>query len=217
MRWRNAKGPRSSTNPTTTATTSRRWPQRPGLAASRAPPRRSGRPLRPGVPRCVRTGRGHGVRESDAGPRLDSCSPPVDVAEIDRVMGDGAPRSWPWRLAVARWLAAVPEVHPHTAGPRLVKTVHGSMALRWLRREVEPDATLVIVRHPANVIGSWRDLGWGLQRFGWRRPGHVGRARPRARRIRDPMSRPRSSSGVPGSSVCSRTLCFELRRNPAWR
>jgi hypothetical protein len=95
---------------------------------------------------------------------------PVDVAEIDRVMGDGAPRSWPWRLAVARWLAAGPEVHPHTAGPRLVKTVHGSMALRWLRREVEPDATLVIVRHPANVIGSWRDLGWGLQRFGWRRP-----------------------------------------------
>lgn len=95
---------------------------------------------------------------------------PVDLTEIDRVMGEGAPRRWPWRLAVARELAASPEVHPHAAGPRLVKTVHAAMALGWLLEEVEPDATLAIVRHPANVIGSWRDMGWGLGNFGWSRP-----------------------------------------------
>lgn len=94
----------------------------------------------------------------------------VDPAEIDRVMGDEAPARWPWRLAAARALATSPELRPHEAGPRLVKVVHASMAVRWVIEEVRPDATLLIVRHPANVIGSWRDLGWGLRNFGWSRP-----------------------------------------------
>ncbi len=88
---------------------------------------------------------------------------------IDRVMGDLPPRRWPWPLALARRIGAPPA--PTVAeGPIVVKSVHGALALSWTLEEVAPTATAVLVRHPANVIGSWRDMGWQLHRFAWHRP-----------------------------------------------
>jgi hypothetical protein len=52
----------------------------------------------------------------------------------------------------------------------VVKSVHGCLALGWTLDAVAPTATAVLVRHPANVIGSWADMGWKLQRFPWHRP-----------------------------------------------
>jgi hypothetical protein len=93
----------------------------------------------------------------------------AEVADIDRVMGDLAPDRWPAPLALARAIGAPPEVID-AEGPRVVKSVHGCLALGWTLDAVAPTATAVLVRHPANVIGSWADMGWKLQRFPWHRP-----------------------------------------------
>jgi hypothetical protein len=92
----------------------------------------------------------------------------VDVVEIDRVMGEAPPRRWPWRLAAARHLGAPPAVAP-AAGPHVVKTVHAALALGWVLDAVAPARAMVLVRHPANVIGSWREMDWKLDRFWWHR------------------------------------------------
>jgi hypothetical protein len=92
----------------------------------------------------------------------------VDVTDIDRVMGESPPRRWPWRLAAARYLGRPPEV-VSSAGPRIVKSVHGALSLGWVVDVVRPSDTVVLLRHPANVIGSWRDMGWKLDRFWWHR------------------------------------------------
>ncbi len=93
----------------------------------------------------------------------------VDVTDIDRVMGEAPPRRWPWRLAVARRLGAAPAV-AIGPGPHIVKTVHAALALGWVLDVVGPCPAVVLVRHPANVIGSWREMGWQLDRFWWHRP-----------------------------------------------
>jgi hypothetical protein len=88
-----------------------------------------------------------------------------DVA-VGRVMADPE-GSWPWRLRAARAVAVPPKPGRPPTGPRIVKTVHAPLAADWLLDQVRPDAAFVVVRHPANVIGSWRDLGWDLTRFPW--------------------------------------------------
>jgi hypothetical protein len=92
----------------------------------------------------------------------------LDVSAIDEVMGEAPPRRWPWRLTVARYLGAPPSVVAAT-GPRIVKSVHAALALDWVVEAVHPVHTVVLVRHPANVIGSWQDMGWKLDRFWWHR------------------------------------------------
>jgi hypothetical protein len=74
---------------------------------------------------------------------------------------------WPWRLRAARVVTAPLRPGRPATGPRIVKTVHAPLAAEWLLDQLRPDAAFVVVRHPANVIGSWRDLGWDLTRFPW--------------------------------------------------
>jgi len=93
----------------------------------------------------------------------------VPPAEVERVMTDPS-EAWPARLRAAVAVARVDGRHPVALGPVLVKSVHCALALDWVVEVVAPDAVLLIVRHPANVIGSWRDMGWGMGTFPWSDP-----------------------------------------------
>ncbi len=90
-----------------------------------------------------------------------------DGAAVNQVMGDVS-TPWPPRLRAAFAATASPRPGAAPAGPRIVKTVHAPLAAEWLVSTLRPDAAFVVVRHPANVIGSWRDLGWDLDVFPWR-------------------------------------------------
>lgn len=90
-----------------------------------------------------------------------------DAATLNRVMGD-PDGHWPLRLRAARMVTAAPVPGDPVPGPRIVKTVHAALGVDWLLSTLRPDAAFVVVRHPANVIGSWRDLGWDLVSFPWR-------------------------------------------------
>lgn len=90
-----------------------------------------------------------------------------DAEAVNRVMAD-PDRAWPWRLRAAFLATTAPVPGPRPPGPRIVKTVHAPLATEWLVERLRPDAAFVVVRHPANVIGSWRDLGWDLDVFPWR-------------------------------------------------
>lgn len=90
-----------------------------------------------------------------------------DPAAVARVMTDGD-GPWPWRLRAAALVTTPPAPGGRPPGPRLVKTVHAPLAADWLLTTLRPDAAFVVVRHPANVIGSWRDLGWSLRTLPWR-------------------------------------------------
>lgn len=98
-----------------------------------------------------------------------TCLASGDPARIAAAMVPDGPR-WTARLAAARAVAPPPVPGDAPAGPRLVKTVHAPLALDWLLDDLPVDAALVVVRHPANVIGSWHDLGWTLESFPWRDP-----------------------------------------------
>lgn len=92
-----------------------------------------------------------------------------DPTAVDDVMAHpGAP--WPAPLRLARALSTAPRPGRPVAGTRIVKTVHAALALDWLLTEVPTDVAAVTVRHPANVIGSWRELGWSLRQLPWDDP-----------------------------------------------
>jgi hypothetical protein len=95
----------------------------------------------------------------------DRVARPVDRAEVDRVIAGRG--NWPWRLALARRLTAVPRPAADRSGVRLVKSVNCALAVEWLAETVRPDAIAVNLRHPANVIGSWQELGYNLRNFPW--------------------------------------------------
>jgi hypothetical protein len=42
----------------------------------------------------------------------------------------------------------------------MVKSVHAPLALEWIWARLGP-RTLVVLRHPLNVVASWLELGWG--------------------------------------------------------
>jgi hypothetical protein len=84
------------------------------------------------------------------------------VMDVNRVH-----RRWPWRLAAARALVPRPPIGDRPNGPRVVKSVHCGFALDWLADRISIDAVAVTVRHPANVINSWRSFEWTLDNFPW--------------------------------------------------
>ena len=138
---------------------------------SREPVRRV---LVAGIARSGTTWITHALREcSDVSlvhePDNDRLHPEAAVAKADLGLypllrpGDPAPAYA--RLFRAAYGDAVPG--PATGGATVVKSVHAALALDWLLTEVPVDAGLVVVRHPANVIGSWRDLGWSAHAFPW--------------------------------------------------
>ncbi|HMJ76300.1 MAG TPA: hypothetical protein VK507_10025, partial [Iamia sp.] len=90
-----------------------------------------------------------------------------DATAVGRVMAD-PDGPWPWRLRAAYLATTPPPAGDPAPGARIVKTVHAPLATDWLVDTLRPDAALVVVRHPANVVGSWRDLGWDLRTFPWR-------------------------------------------------
>lgn len=106
------------------------------------------------------------ARRAELARRLAGAAP---AGALDAAMGD-RPGPWPWALWAARLVVPPPAVGPRPDGTRVVKSVHCALALDWLLDRLRPDAGLVLVRHPANVVGSWRDLGWDLLRFPWSDP-----------------------------------------------
>lgn len=93
----------------------------------------------------------------------------VPESAVDRVMADPSVR-WPLRLRAARWAATSSGPGGGSSGPVVVKSVHCALALDWMANTVATDAVAVVVRHPANVIGSWRDMGWGMRGLPWHDP-----------------------------------------------
>ena len=66
--------------------------------------------------------------------------------------------SAPARLRLAAALA-VPE---RAAGPTdliVVKSVHAQLALEWIAERC-PVRVMIVLRHPLNVLSSWKELGW---------------------------------------------------------
>jgi hypothetical protein len=92
----------------------------------------------------------------------------ADDGEREAVMDVNRPAGrWPWRLASARSLVPKPPIGDPPNGPRIVKSVHCGFALEWLADRIAIDAVAVTVRHPANVINSWRKFEWTLDNFPW--------------------------------------------------
>lgn len=87
------------------------------------------------------------------------------VGQVDAAMRRSA--RVPLRLDAIRRVGAPPLVTPPGESATVVKSVHLSLALEWVADQVVPDEVLVIWRHPANVIGSWRELGAVLVTFPW--------------------------------------------------
>jgi hypothetical protein len=81
------------------------------------------------------------------------------MRELWRAMCDHAnPRLAP-RLRLLTWLARPPSM-PDPAPRVMVKSVHAPLALEWIWARLRP-RTLVVLRHPLNVVASWLELGWG--------------------------------------------------------
>jgi hypothetical protein len=81
------------------------------------------------------------------------------MRDLWRAMCDHAdPRLSP-RLRLLTSLARPPSsLDP---APRvMVKSVHAPLALEWIWAAFRP-RTLVVLRHPLNVVASWLELGWG--------------------------------------------------------
>jgi Sulfotransferase family len=68
----------------------------------------------------------------------------------------------PRTSARLRFLATVarPPSEPVEGRRVMVKSVHATLALEWLWARFRPP-TVVVVRHPLNVVASWLELGWG--------------------------------------------------------
>jgi hypothetical protein len=67
----------------------------------------------------------------------------------------------PAGLRVARAIAGPapsPGVHDH-GGDVVVKSVHAPLALDWLAQRFPSVRVVVVLRHPASVLSSWREMG----------------------------------------------------------
>jgi len=76
-----------------------------------------------------------------------------------RAMCDHANRRVSPRL---RFLTAIarPPSSRQPPGVVMVKSVHIPLAVEWVAAKFRP-RMLVVLRHPLNVIASWKELGWG--------------------------------------------------------
>jgi Sulfotransferase family len=54
---------------------------------------------------------------------------------------------------------AIPERTAHSGEHLVVKSVYAPLALEWIAERFEPKV-VVVIRHPLNVVSSWRALGW---------------------------------------------------------
>ena len=68
------------------------------------------------------------------------------------------------RIRLAAALTGTPKLKPYSpstvpAVVVVVKTVHAPLALEWLVDRFSPVRVVVVLRHPANVLSSWRELG----------------------------------------------------------
>jgi hypothetical protein len=63
----------------------------------------------------------------------------------------------PWELRAASALACAPR--PSRTEHLIVKSVHVPLALEWVADRFSP-TVIVVLRHPLNVLASWKDLGW---------------------------------------------------------
>ncbi len=83
----------------------------------------------------------------------------LTMRDLWRCMCDHAnPRLSP-RLRLLSMVARPPS---HRADGRrvMVKSVHAPLAVEWIWTRFRP-TTVVVLRHPLNVIASWIELGWG--------------------------------------------------------
>jgi hypothetical protein len=81
------------------------------------------------------------------------------MLELWRAMCDHANAALSPRLRLLTWLARPPSAPDH-GGRVMVKSVHAPLALEWIWSRLGP-RTLVVLRHPLNVVASWLELGWG--------------------------------------------------------
>ena len=68
----------------------------------------------------------------------------------------------PSRALARLKLAAALAVPERPAGPTdllVVKSVHAQLALEWIAERF-PVRVLIVLRHPLNVLSSWKELGW---------------------------------------------------------
>lgn len=77
---------------------------------------------------------------------------------------------WTPRLRLARVVTDLPRPVASPTGIRVVKSVHAMLAIDYLVERVRPDVTAVLLRHPANVVGSMRDLDWQARSLWWESP-----------------------------------------------
>jgi hypothetical protein len=81
------------------------------------------------------------------------------MQELWRCMCDhDGPRLSP-RLRLLTAIARPPS-EPADGRRVMVKSVHAPLALEWVWSRFRP-TTVVVQRHPLNVIASWLELGWG--------------------------------------------------------
>jgi hypothetical protein len=81
------------------------------------------------------------------------------MLDLWRAMCDHANPRISARLRLLTWLARPPSASAD-ADRVIVKSVHAPLALEWIWARLRPQ-TLVVLRHPLNVIASWLELGWG--------------------------------------------------------
>jgi hypothetical protein len=80
------------------------------------------------------------------------------ASEAEMLQALREPARAPARLRLAASLA-VP-ARPGRAADRLVvKSVHAQLALEWIVARF-PVRVLIVLRHPLNVLSSWKELGW---------------------------------------------------------
>lgn len=61
------------------------------------------------------------------------------------------------RLRLLEWLATPEAVR--ASDLLVVKSVYAPLALEWIADRFSPQV-LVVIRHPLNVVSSWRSMGW---------------------------------------------------------
>jgi hypothetical protein len=68
------------------------------------------------------------------------------------------PSDTPFGLRLASRIG-LPERRPTAGGNLVVKSVHAQLALEWIVSRF-PVSVLLVMRHPLNVLSSWKDMGW---------------------------------------------------------
>lgn len=107
-----------------------------------------------------------GDRRRALAERIVERAPTGSVHRLLSTPGGG----WTPRLRVARAVTELPRPARVASGTRVVKSVHAMFAVDFLVERVRPDRTAVLLRHPANVVGSMRDLGWQGRSMWWGSP-----------------------------------------------